>query len=441
MSEPYPQCEFCPEKCNFRLDAQNLFEDEPDFLLHLLEILGMGDQDRFIDACIEKAKSYFKSEKPSDIVGFAYCLAVHTIQEIELSADLKQKMSRTVRLKLTRKEKDLGKTAVVKEFVKDKVEIVKEKVGAAKGRRMGTETATDNVEPGDHQDSTDIDANVQPQPKSEAESVLLQGTRDSATILSQWLKSDKKFMKDVAELQPTSPSQVRVTFNPESEGFLRDINISVDLIEDPSGASLLLDCSGALDVPYEYEIVIGRGKKGLVVASLPGKLTSESQALEALRAVNPKEQISWDRLMVTLNNDKNLLKEIGTLLFECPIKGARPNILLPVILTRSGKFTIIRLRFFATPKYLSSHIASIMETIAGDMDYLREYTAGDRAKSIASQSDFFTVKGPAVPTSFDFKYLPKDQQVSVRVCPNCHRPLPDPKAEYRRCPHCLAKLM
>jgi hypothetical protein len=275
----------------------------------------------------------------------------------------------------------------------------------------------------------------------QAESVLLTGEKTPISVLTQWLKSDKKFMKEVAELRPSDQSQLRVIFNPESEGFLRDISINVDLIENPSGACISLDCTGGVDVPYEYEVVIGPGKKGLVAASLQGKFTNETNALQALKAVNFKDQVSWDRLMVTLNNDKDLLKEINLLQFQCPIKGARPDIVVPVILSRAGNFTTIHLRFFASPHLLSSHIIQIMETIADDMDYLRDYSAGDRARSISSQADFFAVKGPATPKSFDFKYLPKDQQVSLRVCPNCHKPLPDPKAEYRRCPHCLAKLM
>ena len=39
-----------------------------------------------------------------------------------------------------------------------------------------------------------------------------------------------------------------------------------------------------------------------------------------------------------------------------------------------------------------------------------------------------------------FHFLAKDEQVTLKTCPYCGRPYPNPQADYRRCPNCLAKL-
>ncbi len=59
----------------------------------------------------------------------------------------------------------------------------------------------------------------------------------------------------------------------------------------------------------------------VAAASVMGKASDTQAARDALQKVNPKDQINWDRLMVTLNNDKDLLKAVGKLPTKCPFRG------------------------------------------------------------------------------------------------------------------------
>jgi hypothetical protein len=261
-------------------------------------------------------------------------------------------------------------------------------------------------------------------------------------LLLDWIRSDKKFNEDVKEIAAADRDGFKITFDPNSEGYLRDIVGTVELLQDGKDYCLSIECNAAVDVTYEYNIVFGRGKKGWVAASIQSPKLDEFTAMDEIQKVNRKEQVNWDRLMITFNNDKELLKAVGSLALECPVPGAKENLKLPVWLIRQGKFTIILLRTFISKNLTPSDVfTSVMETIAGDMDYLRDISAGERSRNVTTSPEFYRVKGPAVPTSFNFKYLPKDEQVSLKICPSCRKPLPDPKAEYRRCPHCLFKLM
>ncbi len=417
-SEPFAECEFCPEKCKFRADAANVFQKGP-VLNALLEIIGLGDQEKLIDMSLEKAREYFKNATTTEIIGLSYCLIVSTLQELDLPKDLKQKMARTMRLKLGRKEVEMNKGAT----------------GVTVGREIPTiappmapVTGPSPGVPAVAIPSTQVPAGV---------GVEL---NPLALILS-WIKSDKKFMKDVKEIRPSGSSDFSIIFNPETEGYLRNIVGTVEMIKVPENHCLYMECSAAVDVVYEYNMAIGPGKKGWFAASLPGA-GDDLHTLEELRRVNPKEQVNWDRLMITLNNDKDLIKAVSNLVLNCPIAGGKESVRIPVRLVRQKNVTVIQLKTFISKKISPTDVfTKVMETIGEDMDYLRDYSSGDRARNVTASPDFYQVKGPAVPTSFDFKYLPKDQQVSLRICPNCRKPLPDPKAEYRRCPHCLFKLM
>lgn len=422
--EPYPECEFCPEKCKFRADAANVFQKDPKFLNALLEIIGLGDQEKFIEASVEKAKEYFRNAKPNELIGLSYCLIVSTLQELDLPKDLKQKMARTMRLKLGRKE----------------IEMTKGATGVSVGREIpGIPPPMAPVAEPSPGASTVQGTTAGPTPTQAR--VAVEVELNQLALLISWIKSDKKFMKEVSEIRPSGMRDFTIIYNPETEGYLRNIVGTVDLIRNPENHCLYIECSAGVDVVYEYNMAIGPGKKGWCATSIPGA-SDDQHVLEELHRVNPKEQASWDRLMITLNNDKELIKAVSNLVMHCPITGAAESVKVPVWLMRQKNLTVIRVKTFISKKISPSDVFTrVMETIGEDIDYLREYTAGDRARNVTADDSFYQVRGPAVPTSFDFKFLPKDQQVSLRVCPNCRKPLPDPKAEYRRCPHCLFKLM
>ncbi len=425
MSEVYPECEFCPEKCKFRADAANVFQKDPTFLNSLLEIIGLGDQEKFIDASLEKAREYFRNAKVNELIGLSYCLIVSTLQELDLPKDLKQKMARTMRLKLGRREMELNKGAVVTSVGRE-IPAIPPPTAPAAGPSPGVPGGLiSSAAPTSTQVPVGVGVELNP----------------LAMIIS-WIKSDKKFLKDVSEVRPSGSYEFSIIYNPETEGYLRNIIGTIDLIKLPESHCLYMECSAAVDVVYEYNMVIGPAKKGWFAASIPGASMDDTLALDELRRVNPKEQVNWDRLMITLNNDKDLIKAVSNLVTSCPIAGARENIKIPVKLVRQKGVTVIQVKTFISKRISPTDVfTKVMETIGEDMDYLRDYSTGDRARNLVQSPEFYQVKGPAVPTSFDFKYLPKDEQVSLRVCPNCRKPLPDPKAEYRRCPHCLFKLM
>ncbi len=424
-TEPFDSCEFCPEKCKFRADAANVFQKDPKFLNSLLEIIGLGEQEKFIDASMEKAREYFKNAKTNEIIGMSYCLIANTLQELDLPKDLKQKMARTMRLKLGRRETEMNKSGGA---ISPGREVPS--MAPPSAPEMGSEASRPTLGP----------PTVVPAPLETG--LGAGGELNPQALLMSWIKSDKKFLKTTANPQPMRGNEFQITFNPESEGYLRNILGTVEMIKSPDAHCLYIECSAAVDVPYEYNMVIGPGKKGWYAASLTGGTGDDLAALEEIRRVNPKEQANWDRLMITFNNDKELIKAVSSLVTSCPIAGAKESVKIPVSLVRQKNVTVIHVKTFISKKITATDVfTKVMEAIGEDMDYLREYSAGDRARNATASPDFYQVKGPAVPTSFDFKFLPKDQAVSLRVCPNCRKPLPDPKAEYRRCPHCLFKLM
>lgn len=257
--------------------------------------------------------------------------------------------------------------------------------------------------------------------------------------IAQWIQEDKDAMRDVKRVQVMGDNQVRVLFDPATEGYISQVDIQLIAYQMQGEALIQGIFKTKLGIRYIYDIAIGTGRKKMVAVSLPGTTeATEKYILQELATVDKKDQISWDKAMIALNNDKKLLKWVGKLELKSPFPEKLPHIRVPVKIMKEPDGFTIYLQTFLHPKMKPAMILyGILDRIGEDLDFLGGLDASDQAERLQPER-LFSVSQPTQ-KNFTFKYLQKDAQVDVKVCPNCHRPLA-PDADYRRCPHCLYKL-
>ncbi|MHA1757732.1 MAG: hypothetical protein ACTSVV_13235 [Promethearchaeota archaeon] len=280
--------------------------------------------------------------------------------------------------------------------------------------------------------------------KSPVESMVGADTWDKK--LYQWLISDKKLTKILLPQTGIKPinNGFIITFNPESEGYLSSCKLQYAVksinLGDEIRDVVKIRVSGVYDIKYNMDMAIGSGKKGMIGVSFFKLPKNRDEILDALKNTSKKNINEWDTLMLIINNDKSLLKMISKLPLKAPLPNI-DNILIPVSIKHSKENMQTQVTCFYTPKLKPSFlIIDVLDGIVADIDNLGDIDESKRGKSAAA-SGLFEFKTPEFDND-NFHFIETNYEpIQVRTCPNCGRPLPDPNAEYRRCPYCLYKLM
>jgi hypothetical protein len=256
--------------------------------------------------------------------------------------------------------------------------------------------------------------------------------------VQQWLRSDNKFIENVANIKQTADNAIRINLDPESEGFIAYIDLK--WIAERIGDYNIIKIEASTNAGKKYPmnvVVVDSGRK-MVAMSIDEENIPEDQILiQKSKEINFKNQLEWDQLMTILNNDKDLLRNIDDLELKNPAHGIKEQIFVPVIIKRDVPGVKIIVRTFLTLKVKPKMLfLDIMEKIAEDLDQI----SGDEIMSISSRFSQIESMAKKDYSGYQFRYLEKDSQVTFKSCQYCGRPFPNPDADYRRCPHCLAKL-
>jgi len=266
-------------------------------------------------------------------------------------------------------------------------------------------------------------------------------TFDASSKIDQWLRDDGKLMKQVEKIDRVGPKTIRITFDPESDGYLAWVEIEYTGLQYGTNAAIRLTCSGYAKNRYPVSLAIGDNGKKWAVAALYDMNASnmEQNAIAALRNVDFKNQLDWDRLQLLLFKDNEVIGKIKKLLLKNPVSTSKEEIPIPVFILNENPAAKIVVNTFLNPSLKASIILiELMDKIAEDIEQLGSTTADTAAGSINSALGKNTK--PIDMTGHQFHFLQKDDQVNFKSCPYCGRPYPDPRADYYRCPNCLAKL-
>ncbi|MHA1733988.1 MAG: hypothetical protein ACTSU5_18765, partial [Promethearchaeota archaeon] len=259
--------------------------------------------------------------------------------------------------------------------------------------------------------------------------------------ISRWIQLDQKAMREIDSVEVLDDNHLRVNFDLDSEGFVARVDLELETREVEGKTLVLGTFSSPLGFNYIYDIAIGRppGFKRTVAVSLPTTSTNSiDEVLGELRSVDVKDQSSWDRAMIALNNDKSVIKNVDKLELVAPAP-EMPDVLVPVIINHQGGAYVLNVTTYVTPTLKPYFILNdVVDNIAATLDYLGDMDA--EAQGGTLEAGLGPIGGDTFQQrDFTFHYLPKDDKVKVKLCPHCGRPL-DPTAEYRRCPHCFQKL-
>ncbi len=449
MSQPYPECEFCGSPCSYKLDAERVVRGDYNFVNDVLDILAQGNIDGVVESIFHKAAGVFKD--PDQAVGLAFCLFTLAAQELDIPDELKKKMARSIKLKVNRLGEDYRKDssilARISKGVKETVRKVEEGVEKVKaGVEKGLTSTKELVEKGVAA-TKDLVSKVKG--KAEVETAPPEAPVKAGPIqkVADWIKADSKAMADIESVSIIDDNHIRVQFDLNSDGFVPYVDVEIEAKEvelptkdERSMTMILATFSAPVGFNYIYDIAIGPhpSEKLPVAVSIMSGGQDVDSVLGELKAVSMKDQLSWDRAMLAINNEKKLRKKIAMLQSEAPAPGM-PNVLVPIIINRhQGKYIINATTYIGpsnNPGYL---FYDIIDEIAGTLDFLGEINAESQNESISSGGGL-GINESVQKTDFSFHYLPKDDKVSVKVCPHCGRPL-ELGAEYRRCPHCFQKL-
>lgn len=429
------------------MEAERVLSKEPQFVASVLDVLAQGNVEGVVKKVYEKSRDVLRAIHPDELIGLAFCLFTMSVQDLEIDETLKKKMARTIKMRLNRIARDFKPTDAVKEVVKrvekKAVEVGSKVLGAAKEVTGAAVDAASVV--------AERVAEVKEKKKKKKKAAAAGEEADAAAVeeaappssiadnLLHWLKMDSKVRQIIHSVQVVDDNTVRVEFDPESEGYVARVELQASVTKIREETIVQLLARTPLDFRYFYDVAIGFShEKKLLATSLSGPADDDESIQSEIDQVTPGNQLSWDRAMIALNNDKKLLKKIRRLELVSPAPELVSHVFVPVKILRGETASTLEVRTFLTRKLKPSHlILGVLEGIAEDLDFLSQVDASEQDRSLATGS-LFTVETTA-PTEFRFKHLPKDPQVQVKLCPNCRKPLA-PDAEYYRCPHCLAKL-
>ncbi len=279
---------------------------------------------------------------------------------------------------------------------------------------------------------------VKKEEKAAAQIVAAEGVAEKIEL---WLRSDSKLIKKTNQINKLDSNTQLIIFNPNTEGYISEAKITGVPYRTRNMLVIKLVIEAQIPFPNAYDVAIGINKEGRIVAcSLLGNINDKNQVLSEINNVNERNSMEWDTFMFRLNSEKKIMKEIKGLGLKPPTSEIKDVIEIPAKL-RKGKPVIMTLETYMLKEIKPSTIffdifdqmGEILEDIAdeeGDMGGL----------SISSKLAKLGEKETKDWSGYEFKYLAADDAVDLKLCPNCRKPFPDHRAEYRRCPNCLAKI-
>ncbi len=279
---------------------------------------------------------------------------------------------------------------------------------------------------------------VKKEEKAAAQIVAAEGVAEKIEV---WLRNDSKLIKKTNQINKLDSNTQLIIFNPNTEGYISEAKITGTPYRTRNMLIIKLLVEAQIPFGNAYDVAIGINKQGRIVAcSLLGNINDKNQVLNEINNVNERNSMEWDTFMFRLNSEKKIMKEIKGLGLKPPTDDIKDEIEIPAKL-RKGKPVIMTLETYMLKEIKPSTIffdifdqmGEILEDIAdeeGDMGGL----------SISSKLAKLGEKENKDWSGYEFKYLAADDAVDLKLCPNCRKPFPDHRAEYRRCPNCLAKI-
>jgi hypothetical protein len=258
-------------------------------------------------------------------------------------------------------------------------------------------------------------------------------------VVQKWIRSDGRFIDLVTNVKEMGENMLRINLDPDSEGLIPFIDVKLEPNRYGAYNVIMIEASGQSTKKYPMNIVVAHNGKRFVAVSLDDeKLDDIPSIIKKAQQVNFKNQLQWDQLMAIINNDKFLFKSLENLLLHNPAPGTKDLLPVPIILKVDIPTSKIICRTYLSPSVKPSHIfLDVMEQLAEDVDKI---SGDDMTTSFSSRFAEIDGSGTKDFSGYQFRYLEKDSQVSFKSCPHCGRPYPNPDADYRRCPNCLAKL-
>ena len=430
QSQPLDSCTFCNRVCEFRIPANAVVMSQMKFLIDSLSFLREGKIGRVSKEMLNKAADLLKETPTPDSMdqrALAYCIMAHIVEDLNLDSDIKNIVMKSVKNSLLDAFKNLlNKDAKIQTKIKsspserteqDQMKIEREKIRAGQGKGKSASSS-----------KTDV---------SNVDSIGKQ--------IFNWLQNDKKFLKIIDK---NGIKKIKngflVVFDPESEGYLGQVRVlyankSFNLGDSQQNITKIRMIS-EYDVKYNMDAAIGFNKKGKPMAQTYYGLPESKDELNlSIDEVNKKNIMDWDSLKIILNNDKRLLKNLKSLPLKSPMPSNIDDIIVPATIKHMGAKMGLEITFFFNNNVRPSKIfLGIMEAMAEDVDNLHDIDESVRSKT-ASESNLFVFDESVGSKSHQF--ISTAAPIEIPTCPSCGRPFPDPLAEYRRCPHCLFKLM
>jgi hypothetical protein len=252
---------------------------------------------------------------------------------------------------------------------------------------------------------------------------------------------DSKLMKKTNQINKLDSNTQILIFNPNTEGYITEAKITGIPFRTRNMLVVKLIIEAQIPFPNAYDVTIGINKSGRIVAcSLIGNINDKNQVLSEINNVNERNSMEWDTFMFRLNSEKNIMKRIKSLGLNQPTDDIKETIEIPVKLRR-GKPVIMTLETFMIKEIKPSTIFfDIYDQMGEILEDIVDEEGEMSGLSISSKLSKLGEKQERDWSGYEFKYIAGDDAVDLRLCPNCRKPFPDHRAEYRRCPNCLAKI-
>jgi hypothetical protein len=457
---PFVECRYCEYQCKFRDIAERSAQEDEEFSKSFFVYFRDGDLDELAAHVAEKALEIIESRNPDELLALAFCYFSVLSNILEIPDVLRRKIGRQVKSKV-RKEVKLRVEAVPVPAA-PKVKVAPPTKAAIESQPAPVvETPAPAVEPPPATEAVEIPSEIEAIPvesieveaappesaKIEEKPVIVIPEISPIDYVEDWLRSDQEFIYYVDEIVQQGDDVIGVKYDLETEGFLRGVLIKVlNATVDSSGKPIIkLGIKSRTEVPYHLNLIMGKTKKGVVAASLPGEIPSDDDdLLDRLDSIDLGDNImTWDRLMIVLNRDKFLKRSIEkNIILKSPNESKVPSISVPIMIKKRGptEGCDLIVQTFLTPRVTpTALLIDVIDGIGEDMDYLLELRPEEREKAPAAP-DFFEIKVKPQAGTFSSKFVTHVALPDIPMCPHCNRPLSDLTADYRRCPHCFEKL-
>ena len=437
MAEQTPaefvECRYCEYQCKYRSIAEKNMKADENYTKDFFSLFREGDLDAVSKHIAKETIKIMETKNPESLLALGVCLYTIGTNILEIPDVLRRRLGRLAKSKI--------RSAIKEELGL----IVPTKPMAIRPPPTIEEAATSVAIP---------EAITAPPPITAAPSAPevapMAPTIEAvpaATVIEEWLRSDKEFTYYVDEIVQQADDLVAVKYDLETEGFLQGILIKVLYsARDATGRRVMkLGIKSRVDVPYHLNIIMGPTDKGILAASVPGDLRDENALYNQLQSIDLKEgQLQMDRLTLMLNRDKFLTKSIAkSLILNSPDESKVRSIKVPITIQKRGEqgCDMILKTFFNQNVKPTDLFITIMDGIAENMDYLLELPAEQRAEVPMADSSWFSIKVKPKMGSFSSKFIKRVALSDIPTCPHCDRPLPQAfSTDYRRCPFCYEKL-